>query len=336
MLLFVAIAVFIFHNKNVNTLLLAELFALIFVSAPILMRIFKEIGYRVSFFQKNDIKKEIRLGFPVVLTNIVDFVLNGSDKFIIALLLSTRAVGYYSPAYALGSIIILIPKVSGGGLLLPLLAKITDNNEHHNSGKLLIHYTIKLFLLIAIPFVCGSFVLSRRLLEFFANKEVADSAFLVTPIVALGTVFYGLNIILSSVLFVKLRTKIVFIINALSAVLNLALNFIFIYLFRNILIAAITTLLCYFISFILLNRSIMNDVEIDYDLRVILKFVLGALMMSAAMHYLLLYQKPDIFGFIFSLLAGTILYFICLFILRAISPKELSFVRKYLTSLFIP
>ena len=51
----------------------------------------------------------------------------------------------------------------------------------------MVNYTVKGFLLAAIPFVVGSAVMSKPLLSLLANAEVADNAFLVTPIVALGT-----------------------------------------------------------------------------------------------------------------------------------------------------
>lgn len=53
-ILFVAVIIYVFHYKSLNLLLLANLSALIFVSVPLLVKIYKEIGFKFSgtFFSR--------------------------------------------------------------------------------------------------------------------------------------------------------------------------------------------------------------------------------------------------------------------------------------------
>lgn len=329
MVLFIVTAMFIFHKQSINMLLLAELCALIVVSIPLFLKMYKEIGFCFLIPRKDYIIKDISLGFPLILLYVADFILNGSDKFIIAFLLSAKEVGYYSPAYALGSLIILIPRVISGGVLLPFLSKAADSGQHSTAATL-IRYTIKLFFLIAIPFICGIAVLSKPLLEFFANRESANAAFLVTPIVALGSLFFGLNLILSNIMFVRLRTKAIFAINAFSAILNLVLNIIFVYLFRNIVVAAITTFISYFLAFTILNTKLRNELSVIYDGPFILKSIISAVLMSIGMSYVIFILGSQACGFILSLFAGIAAYIISLFALKAFSEKELRFCSDYI------
>lgn len=328
MILFIGIAVYIFHKKTLNFLLLAYLSTLILIAAPLLVKICKEIGFRLPTFRIRSIVEDIRLGFPLVLSYVVDFILSGSDRYVIAILMSTVAVGYYSPAYTLGSLVILFPKVFGV-VLPPLLSRATDKGIE-NEVKILIDYSIKLFLLIAIPFVVGSYVLSKPLLELLANKEVANVAYLATPIVAMGILFYGLNLILSNMLFVRLKTKTLFGINALTAVLNLLLNIIFIYIFRNILVAAITTLVSYLVSFIVLNVKVRKYLEVTYDMPVLLKCILSSVLIIIPLHYMKLSIGSDVGSVLLSIFISIILYFVLLFTFRTFSNKELTFARNYI------
>lgn len=326
MILFIGTAVYIFHKKTINFLLLAYLSTLILIAAPLLVKICKEIGFRLPTFRIRSIVEDIRLGFPLVLSYVVDFILSGSDRYVIAILMSATAVGYYSPAYTLGSLVILFPKVFGV-VLPPLLSRATDKGRE-NEVKILVDYSIKLFLLIAIPFIVGSYVLSKPLLELLANKEVANAAYLATPIIAMGILFYGLNLILSQILFVRLKTKIMFGINALAAILNLLLNIIFICIFRNILVAAITTLVSYFISFIILNVKVRKYLGITYDIPILLKCILSSVLIIIPLHYMKLSIGTDVGGVLLSIFISLIAYIALLFAFKTFSNKELTFARN--------
>ena len=328
-ILFIIVAIHFFHKKTLNFLLLAYLFALILVAIPLLIKICKEMGFKLPVFRIKNFVEDIRLGFPLVLSYVVDFVLSGSDRFVIAVLISTTAVGYYSPAYTLGSLIILFPRVFGV-VLPPLLSRATDKGKE-NEVKVLVDYSIKFFLLIAIPFIAGSYVLSMPLLEILSNKEVANAAYLAIPIIAGGVLFYGLNLILSNILFVKLKTTVIFGINALSAILNLFLNVIFIYIFRSILIAAITTLVSYLVSFIILNVKIKKYLKINYDFSVVLKCLLSSAFMGITLYYMKITFGVSLSILLLSIFISVILYFILLFIFKAFSVKEINYIKHYIS-----
>lgn len=330
-ILFIIIAVYVFHKKTLNFLLLAYLSTLVLIAAPLLIKIYNEVKFRLPTFDIRNLLEDIRLGFPLTLSYVVDFILSGSDRYVIALFMSARAVGYYSPAYALGSLIILFPKVFGV-VLPPLLSQAIDTGRD-NEAKTLLNYSIKFFLLIAIPFIVGSYVLSKPLLELLANKEVADAAYLATPIIAMGILFYGLNLILTNVLFVRLKTKTMFGVNALSAILNLLLNIIFVYIFRNVLVAAITTLVSYLVSFVILNLKIKKHFVADYNLPVVLKCLIASVGMGIGLHYVKSALGTSTSIMLISILIALIAYIVLLLAFRTFSAKELSFARAYLAGI---
>lgn len=330
MILFIALGIYIFHIKIINFLLLSYLFALILVAVPFLVKIWKEIGFEFSTFRTKNIIEDMCLGFPLILFYIVDTILRVSDRYVIATLLSTKAVGFYSPAYTLGSLIIMMPKVFGV-VLLPLLSFASDKGKE-NEFKNIVDYSIKFFLLISIPFIVGSYFLSKPLLELLANKEVANAAYLAVPIISMGILFYGLNLILGHILFVKMKTKVLFSVNALAAILNLILNITFIYIFRSILVAAVTTLVSYLVSFIIMNIKIKKYLKVSYNFRVIYKCILSSGIMAIALYFLKTYFGTNIGSILLTIFAGIILYLLLLFALKTFSIKEINYIKSLISA----
>ena len=310
-------------SLTINVLFSIQIAVSLSVALPLVFKTIKEIGLRWIIPTWNSLVEDIKLGFPLILVYIVDFVLNSSDRYVIAAFISITAVGYYNSAYALGSFIILLPKISGV-VLPPFIAKAVDTGKE-DEARIMVNYTVKGFLLAAIPFVVGSAVLSKPLLIIFANSEVANNAYLVTPIVALGALFYGLNIILSNVLFVRLKTVMLFKMNFLAAILNLGLNLLIFYFIPNILVAAISTFLSYFIAFIFVHRAVTVDWPLDYDMKTIMKSGAAALCMALG----LLAAGPWLAAggwrlttVLEAIVLGSVIYVVALLLLGTFSRRE--------------
>ena len=313
---------------TVNLLLASQVIVMFFISIPLSIKMLGEIGLRPCFYKIRQLAKDLKLGFPLVLSYLVDFILSGSDRYLIAAFISITAVGYYNPAYTLGSLIMFFPRVSGV-VLPPLLSRAVDNGRE-DEAQTMFDYTLKGFLLIAIPFVAGSYVLSEPLLTLFANAEVASNAVLVTPIVAIGALFYGLTTILNNVFFVQMKTKVMFKISAAAAILNVLLNLIFLYYFRNVAVAAVTTMVSYFAVFIFAYKIVKKDWPVDLQSVVIVKSVSASLFMVA-----LLFWVASMTGEVISvgmlagqLVLGIVAYVGGLLILGTFSKKELQFIKS--------
>ena len=318
-----------YHFISINVLVMSQTISALLIAGPCFWVIFREIGFRFSFYNINGLFSDIKLGFPLVLGFIVDFILAASDRFFIAFYLAVSAVGYYNPGYVLGSLIIFIPKAMGTAL--PQLMSKTVDSKNEYEAQRMFNYALKIFLLLAIPFIFGSMVLGKPILALLANKEIAENAYLVTPIVALGTVFYGLNIILSNILFVRMKTFAMFKMNLFASLFNLLANFILFYFFRNIIIAAITTFISYFIIFIYIKKIIKKEAwPVDFQPVVIIKSVTASLLMVLTLFGIStkLGDIGSVGTLTFELILGIVVYFVVLFALRTFSKKELQFVKN--------
>lgn len=326
---FITAIYLVFHNISVNLLISSEICSLALVSIPLSIFILKDIGFSFHVLKIKQIVDDIKLGFPLVLSYVVDVVIGVSDRFIIAFFLSVTDVGYYNPGYALGSFISLFPKAIG--MVLPqLLSKSVDAGREEEAQKLL-DYSLKGFLFLAIPFIVGSTILSKPLLNLLGNAVVAQKAFLVTPLVATGMLFYGLYIILSNALFVRMKTGAMLRMNAIVAFLSLTLNCLFLYFFRSILVTAVTALISFFVVFILILRVVKKDWRVNFDINAIIKSILSSLVMCVFLYWMSqlevagIYRILNILG---EVVVGIVIYFSGLFALKAFSQNELLFLKR--------
>lgn len=248
---------------NIRSLMMALAVSCILVGGISLLAVGREIGVKFVLPGLAAARAEIMIGFPLVLSYFVDVILAGGDRYIVAAMLSVRAVGAYVPAYALGSLILVLPKVFGV-VLPPLLAQRIDAGDEIGARRLTTG-AAKLFIVVSVPYVAGSALLGRDVLMVYANAEIAAAAWQVIPIVALASIFCGLTLIRASVLFVRLETAALLRINVIGMAANIVANVVLIALFGNLVVAALATLLSYVFNYVLLSKRLATD-AVDFDL----------------------------------------------------------------------
>ena len=242
---------------SISSLFFAKTLASTAVAIVLLKRLNQEICFYPCLPSKQDAWEEMKVGFPLLLSYLVDVILSGGDRYVIAAIMSTREVGQYSPAYTLGSLMIIMAKVFGV-VIPPILSQRIDCGDETGAAELMTR-SCRVFLLIALPFFVGSLMLGGDVLRLFANEEIAVAAWLVIPFVAMGTIFYGMILIYSNLLFVRLKTHALFYINAASAVLNIILNCVLVFYFRDIVFAALATFISYLFSYLWLKHLLAED-----------------------------------------------------------------------------
>lgn len=327
-----SIFLFYFTNNdlNVNILFCSQIAGALLASAPLVYKMIDEIGINVKSLDLSGIVDDIRLGFPIMLGFIIDVILNSSDRYLISYFISLTDVGYYVPAYALGSLIVFIPKVSGV-VLPPLICKSFDLGHKAEANDML-NYTLRIFLILAIPYIMGSFIMRKQLLLLIANIEVAQHAQYVVSLIAIGSLFYGLNLILSTILFVKIKTILILKLNLIISVINIIFNIILLYLFKNIITAAIVNILCFLVGFIFIKHVISSEWPLSFNFRMVFKPILASIVMGVVLYFLKteFLVEYNYLNIICQIFIGIIVYFLSLVIMRAFSTEEIIFIRNFL------
>ena len=138
------------------------------------------------------------------------------------------------------------------------LAKDIDTGNEANAEKN-VAAAIRAFLLLAIPFVAGSLLIGEDLLQLYLIPEAAEAAWSVLPLIAASSIFHGLMLLYANVLFVRLRTGVLFRINGIAALLNLLLNLILLTVYPDLSMAALATLLSYLFSFLWVRKLLHKE-----------------------------------------------------------------------------
>lgn len=280
-IIIVGILYFLDIGLDLNDLLLIGCFSFFAVSLPLFIKMLKEINISIPKYSIKKFKYDFRLGFPLTLAYLVDVIIASSDKFVIGYLLSATAAGYYAPAYAIGSLIILVPKALG--VALPqMMIKYRDNGEEDKYIQLF-KLAVYIHILFCIPFIIGSYFYGKEVLELFTNTDIAQSGHMVLFIVALSMLFYGMNLIINIYLSIELKTKTIFRVNSVIALFNLLANIILISIYKDIIVAAYTTLLSYLISNLILYRFISY---INFDLKLYIKNIIFIIFISIFINFL--------------------------------------------------
>lgn len=327
-ILLVILAYYFIGGLTVNILFLCQIAAYILVAIPLTFLAVREIGVKSPVPDLTDLREDMRLGLPLRLNYVTDVALGSSDRYLLAYFISVAAVGCYNPGYALGSLIIFVPKVSNV-VLVPLLSKAVDGEKTAEARNML-NYAVRGYLLLAIPFIAGAAVLSGPLLKLFANAEVASKAWLVTPVVAAGTLFLGLNMILSNALWVKMKTTVMFKMNLLAVGISITLNIVLLYFYKDLTVAAFTALISYATVFFFVRRAVTKVWPVDFGGTALLKAAAAAVVMGAALYAAAswLGSRNGGIGFLLlQILFGIAVYAASLFVFRTFSNKEMTYIR---------
>jgi len=282
--------------------------------------IVSEIGVKIPKFK--NMGNYLVFGLPTVPGNLSRWVINSSDRYVIGILLGTAFVGYYSPGYTLGYVMYMF--VAPLGIILPaILSKYYDENKMVEA-KMVLKYSLKYFLLLAIPSSFGLSLLSEPLLEILSTPEIAREGYLVTPFVAVGTLFFGASVVVNHIIVLEKKTTVTGSIYTLAAILNLGLNLALIP-YTGIIGAAIATLVAYIFIFVVGTYYSFKYLRFEIDLRFILKSVLASIAMSLV---ILIWNPEGLSNLMIVIGICAIVYVATLLLLRGMTSDEIVFFKR--------
>ena len=287
--------------------------------------IISEIGVVIPRFR--NLREYLSFGLPTVPGNLSSWVVNSSDRYVIALFLGTAYVGYYSPGYTLGNVVSMF--IAPLSFMLPAVLSKYYDDDNLSDVKTVLSYSMKYFLALAIPSVVGLSLLSKPLLTILSTPEIADQGYLITPFLALGGLLFGLYAIITQILVLEKKTGITGTIWIVAAVLNLGLNIIFVPRI-GILGAAATTLVVYSLAFILSVYYSFKYLAFPVDGSFILKCLVAAAIMGVVVVIGGAQMSGGLVGIILLVGISALVYGAGLFILKGFKKEEIHFFRGLL------
>ena len=273
--LIIFVAYFAFYKYSIVMAVIGILISYMLIFLMMSVFILSNIGFKFPKFK--NLREYLSFGLPNIPSNLSLWILDSSDRYLIGILLGTSFVGYYSPGYAIGNIITMFASPLYV-ILFPVLSKYYDENEK-DKVKTTLKYTLKYYLAASIPsFFILSF-LSKPILQILTTTQIAFEGYLITPFAALSTLLIGVCIIISQIILLEKKTKLIGFIWVIAAVLNIGLNITLIPIF-GIVGAGLVTLVSYTIALALLLYYSRKYIVFDMDLKFILKSILSSALAS--------------------------------------------------------
>jgi len=278
--------------------------------------IISQIGFKFPTF--SELKPYLRYGMPLTPNAMIMWIIHSSDRYIIGYFIGMAAVGVYSAAYAMGNLItfFLTPIMV---ILFPTISKLYEE-KRIEEVKNYLKYSLKYFLIFAIPSAFVLSVLAKPLLRILTTAEFVSGS-IVVPFVAFGVITFGIFQICIYITHLAKKTELNVILLGTSAFSNIILNIILIP-YIGILGAAIATLISYAVLALLTVFVSFKYLKFEIDW----SFILKSTISSISMAFLILKVNPtDVFHVLASLGIGAVVYFVLIILLKAVTKTELKF-----------
>jgi len=289
--------------------------ALLFIFMGII--IFSNLGFSVP--KMAHIREYLAFSLPTIPSNFSGWIVESSDRYLIGIFLGSAFVAYYSPGYSLGNAIALL--ISPLILLLPATLSAYYDEGGLAEVKIILKYSLKYFLALAVPATVALSLLSRPLLLILSTPEIASQGYLITLFSSTSAVLYGAYGIIIQPMILSKETPIIGKIWVLAAVFNFCLNLVLIPKV-GLLGAGITTLLAYFTAFVITLVYSSKSVRFDYDIRFILKCILASLVASIVLFE---WHSTTVFNILLSVGFYAIAYVALLLLSKGFTKDELKF-----------
>ena len=306
-------------HQPIDVVVLGRLsgFFLVFVAMAIL--IVRELGFTTKL---KGLKEELKFAIPTVPNNVSSWVVDSSDRIVIGVFLGSVAVGCYSPGYSLGNIVLMF--LTPFAVLLP--AVLPEYYEKGDMEKVdtFLTYSLKYYLLITIPACVGLSLLSKPLLYILTTTVIADSGYMVTPLVALGAMFMGIYGIVNNIIILEKKTTILAHIWIAVAVLNIVLNVVAVP-YIGIYGAGLATLMCYFFAFAVTLFYCRKYARLPFDYKSIAKIIIASAVMGI---FVIIANPVGIINILIVVIVSVAIYFAVLFLLKGIDKKEVNLIKS--------
>ena len=242
-----------------------------------------------KFFSKQYWKYSLKINIPLIPHFLSQTILNNSDRIMIERIVDTSSSGIYSLAYQISIITVFLNNALLQAMSPWTFLKLKKREE---SAIPRIGYTALLMVgAINLLFIA----LAPELIAIFAPSKYGEALWIVPPITM--SVFFQFSYLLFADIELYFeKTKLIALATVIGAVLNVALNYVFIGLF-GYYAAGYTTLVCYMIIAIIHYFAMKVVCNSHLDGKCVYKFKTWIFISLAflAFGFLLLFSYSNIF-----------------------------------------
>jgi len=220
-------------------------------------------------------REALVFNLPLIPHYLSTYLLGSSDKIMISYLINDSATAYYSVAYAIASIALIIWTAMNASLL-PYTYEKCKANRYSDINKI----TIPLLFLFAVGCIVV-IMIAPEVIKVMATQEYVEAVYVIPPVV--GGVFFQVQYyIYANIVYYYKKSKYVMIGSIVSVTVNIVLNYFCIKEWGYIA-AGYTTLVCYLLQAIIDYFALKKVVKTDvYNMKFIALISLFVLIISLA------------------------------------------------------
>lgn len=287
-------------------------------------------NFSFIFFRPGKLSKElVSYSWPLLFTNFSLMIFSWADVIILGIFVTSASVGVYDAASVTSRLLAIVP-LAFSTMFMPAITEVFARGKSHVAG--LYDHVCKWVLLLLLPMLFFLAMFSKTILgSFFGAEFSAGAASLI--ILLFGQLFWGWSLLASNILAMLKRTKLIFLISAFAAVLNVILDVILIPRI-GILGAAVATSvsLCVaaVINVMVASHYVKSRPFGFYAVKLLLSIavpvcVLSVILRSFIIEVSLVYAL--ILGLLFSLV-----YLALLFVTKSFEPEDIELFKSMFKS----
>ena len=284
--------------------------------------VLRETGWSAPDF--SPLPKYLHFSVPLMPTNLLLWITNASDRFVISYYLGVAAVGFYNPGYALGSFVAFL-----SAPVMYVLPSFVYAHYDRGRPERSTEYLANAILMVIVTGLFMTAVLgglSFPILSLLATGEMAQRGYLVTPFVALGVTAQVCTIVVSITLGCIKKTHLMAYSALAGAGLNMGLNIIFIPRY-GIVAAAVTTLFAMVVDLSIRFRLAQRHVHLTIQWWRLARAAVAAAALGFALSAL---SPTGVVPLLGLLVVSPVVYPAMLLGLRVVSRGDLSKAREFI------
>lgn len=263
-------------------------------------------------------KELAHYGLPLTGAIALVFIMDASDRFLIAAYLDNEAVGAYSAAYDLASQSLQVLMMAVNLAAYPLAIRAYEN-EGMVAAITQVRQNGSLLLAIALPATVGMIVLSQDIVDALLGVQYRSTASLILPWIALAVFVAGLKVFFFDIAFqLRKRSGSMMWSVAAGALVNVSLNLWWIPSY-GLIGSARATLVSYVVALLVcvaLGRRLM---PINFDWGQVLR--VAGCCAAMALAVLALPPQTDVPGLVARIGVGVLVYGSCALITNVLGVR---------------
>ncbi|MBN1797193.1 MAG: polysaccharide biosynthesis protein [Spirochaetales bacterium] len=250
----------IVYNLGIYALAWGTFIGAVAMTIPVLPTIFRNIEFK---FNKTVTVPVLKYGYPLIVSSFSNFLIQLGDRYILKLFGTVQDVGIYSFGYKISRVMDIAFVTPAKQIIEPSIFKLEKNI---NKLKKFVYNTTTYLYMILFTFGLGLIYFSKEIIEIVAQKQEFYSSWVIVPFIVLSYIQHGIGLYLGKGIVMAKKPIYNSIFTLIAAIINIALNILFIPMW-GIIGAALATLISYVVWNILKLIYSIKLYDMKFDLK---------------------------------------------------------------------